>query len=120
MGLQSQLSSERETLNHTMMQLSVLLCATTVVLGSPVADPKAFGIGYGHVSPCVTEPEAQYGHHLGYGCVETTHQVCQPGKPIFEDVTEDVETCSVTSKEVCEDVQKAVPKTTCKTHKLNH
>merc|ERR1712243_121536 len=41
----------------TMIQFSLLLCATSTVLASPVADPKAFGVGYGHVSPCVTEPD---------------------------------------------------------------
>merc|ERR1712180_473955 len=165
----------RYTQSDTMIQLSILVCATTMVLSSPVADPKAFGVGYGHVSPCVTEPdtipvsacrlepekvcttetivvgkkvtghedpvceevkgcaphigyhgkrEAEagiFGHALGYhGCVETTHQVCQPGKPIIEDVTKDVETCTVTQKEVCDEIQKHVPKTTCKTAKLNH
>merc|ERR1712240_44849 len=142
----------------TMIQFSLLLCATSTVLAGPVADPKAFGVGYGHVSPCVTEPDTipvsacrlapekvcttetivvgkkVTGHedpvceevkgcapHIGYhGYIETTHQVCQPGKPIIEDVTEDVETCTVTQKEVCDEIQKHVPKTTCKTAKLNH
>merc|ERR1711875_95605 len=70
------------------------------------------GPGFGHPFG-KRAAEAQY----SVGCVKITHQVCQPGAPITEDVTEEIETCSVTSMEVCEDVEKTVPKVTCKNHK---
>merc|ERR1711971_335401 len=61
--------------------------------------PPGFGYGGHHETPCVK------------------HKVCKQGAPIEKDVTKEVETCSVTSKEVCEDVEKKVAKLTCKKHK---
>merc|ERR1712168_751658 len=61
-----------------------------------------------------------FGGHPGFGYHETPcvkHKVCKQGAPIEKDVTKEVETCAVTSKEVCEDVEKKVPKLTCKKHK---
>merc|ERR1712212_276278 len=66
-----------------------------------------FGFG-GH-------PGFGYGGHHEAPCVK--HKVCKQGAPIEKDVTKEVETCAVTSKEVCEDVEKKVPKLTCKKHK---
>merc|ERR1712055_123117 len=80
------------------------------------APGHTFGPGYGHPFG-KREAEAQYGHSVQVGCAEITHKVCSPGKPILEDVTEEIETCSVSSKEVCEDIEKTVPKLTCKTVK---
>merc|ERR1712212_1107854 len=87
-------------------------CSSEEVEGC--ADPHQ---GYGKRSA-----QFGFGGHPGFGggyhetpCVK--HKVCKQGAAIEKDVTKEVETCAVTSKEVCEDVEKKVPKLTCKKHK---
>ena len=79
-----------------------------VVVGSKVV---------GHEEPVCEEVEgcadphqgygkraAQFGFGFGGGYHETPcvkHKVCKQGAPIEKDVTKEVETCAVTSKEVC-------------------
>jgi len=47
---------------------------------------------------------------------QVVHKNCQQGAAVEEDVSQEVETCKLSTKEVCEDVEKKVPSVTCKKH----
>merc|ERR1712201_15954 len=49
----------------------------------------------------------------GYGCKKIVKEVCK-SVPVKTEVTKDIESCSEVPKEVCEPVEKVVPKVTCK------
>merc|ERR1711937_1035121 len=61
-----------------------------------------------------------YGYR-GYvhACTKVKKEVCK-SVPVKADVTKDVETCTEVAKEVCEEVEKIVPKVTCKTATIKH
>merc|ERR1712183_92659 len=63
--------------------------------------------GYHGKREAVADPG--YGH---LGCEKVTQEICQQ-VPVTEEVSEDVEVCKGTPKEVCEDVEVKVPKIKC-------
>merc|ERR1711892_846201 len=73
------------------------------------------------VEVCAPAPHHGYGYHgygkrsaePGYGCEKVLKKVCKK-VPVKTEVTKDIETCSEVPKEVCEPVEKVVPKVTCK------
>merc|ERR1712106_597908 len=73
------------------------------------------------IKVCAPAPHHGYGYHgygkrsaePGYGCEKVLKKVCKK-VPVKTEVTKDIETCSEVPKEVCEPVEKVVPKVTCK------
>ena len=102
-------------------------CATeTVKIGEKITgfekgDCKeievcAPGYGYrGYHGKRSAEAEPGYVH----ACTKVKKEVCK-SVPVKADVTKDVETCTEVAKEVCEEVEKIVPKVTCKTATIKH
>jgi len=52
-------------------------------------------------------------------CEKVTKEVCK-SVPVKVDVSKDIESCTAVPKEVCEEIEKVVPKVVCKTASIKH
>merc|ERR1711915_73218 len=77
-----------------------------------VCKPVHFVPRYGLYGKRSADADASYGHE----CEKETKEVCKQ-VPVKTPVEKEIETCVSTPKEVCEDVERKVPKLVCESLK---